>query len=540
MQKIDAAEYRKRIDKLSEIYAGIAAHADEQATYRCPYKNRFDECTAKFGCRNQRKPGSQGGLLRCGGDDKLDYRSAWETEPGDPPTRGRKELGPGSIRHDGASRPLAVGQTVFDYADELAVQVPTSCGRTGHCHECIVEIKEGMEALNERTSAESFLQDNYRLACQARVDDAAIDVEFAPLRRTPKILSISQEKPLSPDPMVTRRDGTVYYGDEAVDSYRGHIYGLAVDLGTTTVVLNLVDLESGRTTHVSSFENPQRFGGSDVMHRISYDGKYPGELRQAIVKALNHEIMAMARRLEFTRQEIYEVVVAGNSTMRDIFFGLEVQSIGQRPYKSLVEHDYLEGRRSTTALVEKTRRLGVRANPAARVYGMPLIASHVGADTAADLVAIDMESQEEVVMLVDVGTNTEVVVGHRGRLLTASCPGRTRLRGRPDHLWHARLRGGHRIHPPARRTLRLPHHRRPRAPGHLRLRPHRPAGRTAPPRADDPHGRVLRQEVRTDHRSRAQHHLLARRRQQSRPGQGGQLLRPANRAAPLRGSTRMR
>ena len=422
MQKIDAEAYRKRIDKLGEIYAGIAAHADEQATYRCPYKNRFDECTAKFGCRNQRKPGSQGGLLRCGGDDKLDYRSAWETEPGDAPTRGRKEVGPGSIRHDGASRPLAVGQTVFDYADELAVQVPTSCGRTGHCHECIVEIKEGMEALNGRTPAESFLQDNYRLACQARVDDAAIDVEFAPLRRTPKILSISREKPLSPDPMVTRRDGTVYYGDEAVDSYRGHLYGLAVDLGTTTVVLNLVDLESGRTLHVSSFENPQRFGGSDVMHRISYDGQYPGELRQAIVKAINHEITAMAGRLEFTRQEIYEVVLAGNSTMRDIFFGLDVQGIGQKPYKSLVEHDYLEGRRGTTALVEKTRRLGVRANPAARVYGMPLIASHVGADTAADLVAIDMESQEEVVMLVDVGTNTEVVVGHRGRLLTASCP----------------------------------------------------------------------------------------------------------------------
>ena len=99
-----------------------------------------------------------------------------------------------------------------------------------------------------------------------------------------------------------------------------------------------------------------------------------------------------------------------------------MQSIGQKPYKSTIEHEYLEGKRETTALIEKTRRLGIRANPKAVVYGLPLIASHVGADVAADLVAIDIASQDEVVMLVDVGTNTEVVVGHAGRLVAASCP----------------------------------------------------------------------------------------------------------------------
>ena len=80
MKKIDKAEYEKRLNKITQIFEGLVVHADEQATYRCPYKNRFDHCTAKFGCRNQRKIDEGTGLL-CVGDDKLDYRSAWETHP---------------------------------------------------------------------------------------------------------------------------------------------------------------------------------------------------------------------------------------------------------------------------------------------------------------------------------------------------------------------------------------------------------------------------------------------------------------------------
>ncbi len=424
MKKIEKAEYQKRLDKMAEMFSAIAAHADEQATYRCPYKNRFDECTAKFGCRNQRKPRAKDGLLVCGSDDKLDYRNAWETEAEDGAASDDKGLkyGTGSIMHNGERRKLLVGKTIFDYADELAVQVPTSCGRTGHCHECIVEIEEGMEGLQPRTEAETFLSENYRLACQAVVKDADAHIQFSPLRREPKILTLTQEKSIALDPPVIRQNNNVYYEGEIIDKYRGHLYGLAIDLGTTTVVMDLVDLETGKSVHVSSFENPQRFGGSDVMNRISYDGKYRGELRMAVINALNHEIMVMCKRLDFRRQEIYEIVIAGNSTMRDIFFELDVQGIGQKPYKSTTEHEYLAGERDTTSLIVSARKLGLRANPKAKVYGMPLIASHVGADVAADLVAIEMESQEGVNMLVDVGTNTEVVVGTAGRLISASCP----------------------------------------------------------------------------------------------------------------------
>ena len=419
MKKIDKAEYEKRLNKITQIFEGLVVHADEQATYRCPYKNRFDHCTAKFGCRNQRKIDEGTGLL-CVGDDKLDYRSAWETDTPDQTAESQ-----GTIISDGKVYQLTPGKTVFDYADDLAVQVPTSCFRTGQCHECIVEIKRGMDSLQPPNEAEAFLRDNYRLACQAVVLDINEDIEFTPLRRTPKILThtvTNDDEALELSPRVTHQDGTVYYNDEPVDRYRGHIYGLAIDVGTTTVVANLVDLENGKTVSVSSFENPQRFGGSDIMNRISYDGEFQGELRRSLIAALNSEIMEMCDRHNFVRQEIYEVVVVGNTTMRDIFFKQDVQSIGQKPYKSLIEHEYRDGIRSTTSLTEKTRRLGIRANPKAMVYSLPLIASHVGADVAADLVALDIASQNEVIMLVDVGTNTEVIVGNAKRMVAASCP----------------------------------------------------------------------------------------------------------------------
>ncbi len=330
-----------------------------------------------------------------------------------------------TVSNDDQTSPLQLGKTLFDYADELAVQVPTSCFRAGQCHECIVQVEEGLEALNEPTEAESFLRDHYRLACQATVEHDDTDIRFSPLRRTPQILvdNNAPDTTLELAPIVTRRGDSVYYNGELIDRYRGHIYGLAVDLGTTTVALDLLDLESGQSLCISSFENPQRFGGSDVMHRISYDGsQHQGELQKAIAAALNHQIQTLAKRFGFTRQEIYEVVVAGNSTMRDILFKWDVQGIGQKPYKSLVENEFRNGQRPHTALTTGSRRLGLRVNPFARVYGLPLIASHVGGDTAAALVALDIDSQTEVVMLVDVGTNTEVVVGHAGRLLACSCP----------------------------------------------------------------------------------------------------------------------
>jgi uncharacterized 2Fe-2S/4Fe-4S cluster protein (DUF4445 family) len=317
--------------------------------------------------------------------------------------------------------------SLFDLADSLSVRVPTSCGRTGECHECIVEVRKGADALSPATEEEKFLRGNYRLACQACVTDTAVDIDFAVLRRQPRILTAGTKRETKLQPAYVRvEDDVVYNGPDdtiIVDKYRGAIYGIAADLGTTTVVLNLVNLESGEVVYTASFENPQRFGGSDIMNRISYDGgQDAGELRAVMVSSINFEIGEMVRALKIRRRQIFEFVAVGNTTMRDMFFGIDVQSIGTRPYKSLIEDEFRESKRESTALVTTAAELELRIHPKATVYGGPLIASHLGADTAADLLALGIEDQKEPVILVDVGTNTEVVIGNNERLLAASCP----------------------------------------------------------------------------------------------------------------------
>ncbi|MBI3681616.1 MAG: DUF4445 domain-containing protein [Acidobacteria bacterium] len=313
--------------------------------------------------------------------------------------------------------------SLFDLADQRGIAVPTSCGRKGTCHECIVEVKRGGEALSPPTETEGFLRGEYRLACQARLCDPGVDIEFAPFERRPKILIDALPCAVEVAPLVSHAGGTVFYDGEPVDAFRGHLIGVAVDAGTTTIVLEAVDFQTGAVVYRGAFENPQRFGGSDVMHRISYDaGPHHGQLHRSIIAAVNQELKRLCQALGIERQEIYEMAVAGNSTMRDLFFGLDVQPIGQWPYKSRIELDVREGKRETTALVVRAHKLGLWMHPQAGVYGAPLIASHVGADAAADLVATEMASCQEPVMLVDIGTNTEVIVGHGGRWIAASCP----------------------------------------------------------------------------------------------------------------------
>ena len=330
-----------------------------------------------------------------------------------------------TITHDRAVRDLVVGRTIFEYADELSVVVPTSCQRNGRCHECVVEIRQGMAGLSRPSEAESFLRGDFRLACQAEVVSADEDIEFAALRRRPRILTTrSAKQGLELDSSIRREAGKVYCDNEELGNFRGHVYGLAVDLGTTTVAMELVDLQTGEGVRTCSFENPQRFGGSDIMHRISYDGTGEnGELQRSVTAAINREIIEFCDALEFSRHEIYEIVIAANTTMRDILFKLDVQSVGQKPYKSLIEHNFAAGKRDGTALEERARKLGILANPRARIYGLPLVSCHVGGDLAAGLVALDITANgADTIMLVDMGTNTEVFVRHQGRMMVASCP----------------------------------------------------------------------------------------------------------------------
>jgi uncharacterized 2Fe-2S/4Fe-4S cluster protein (DUF4445 family) len=196
-------------------------------------------------------------------------------------------------------------------------------------------------------------------------------------------------------------------------------FGIALDLGTTTVAMRLYDLSTGALVASQSFENPQRFGGSDIMARIHYDTNHKGRLLQrTLLGYLSHAI----ERFGVARESLVAMTVAANTTMRDLFFGLDVHSIGQKPYRSSTEHELRAGARTTTALTTEAKKLRLPMHPEARVYGLPLLGSHVGADAAACLLATGLASRSGVSVVMDIGTNTELLVGNRDRIVAASCP----------------------------------------------------------------------------------------------------------------------
>jgi uncharacterized 2Fe-2S/4Fe-4S cluster protein (DUF4445 family) len=332
--------------------------------------------------------------------------------------------------HAGRRVPLVPGRTLFDAADELAMVVPASCRRSGRCHECVVEVLRGDEALSAPDEQEAFLKPGYRLACRALIErePESTDLEFVVLRRHLKILMPPEGPPLDVDPAVTVAGGRIRWYDEDLDAERERILGVALDVGTTTVVLHVLDLRTGAPVAVGAFENPQRFGGSDVIGRISYDAERPGELRRVLRRALNHELGRLYAEHGLDRHDVLEVVVVGNATMRDLFFGLDVTPIGRLPFRSLTETAWRAGEVPDSSVVKLAHELGILVHPRARIWGAPLVACHVGADAAADLLpvglleAADLASSGGPAMLVDVGTNTEVVVTDGRRVLATSSP----------------------------------------------------------------------------------------------------------------------
>jgi len=326
--------------------------------------------------------------------------------------------------------PAVAGESLLEHARRTKgafKEVAATCDGQGVCGECVVLVTAGADALNQPTEhesavsgAEDELHDGtYRLACQASVVDPAVDIEVATFRRSLRILThTAGADDVRLAPRVRRDGSTVRIGDVVISDAAGDLLGLALDVGTTSVVAELVDLSSGSTVATTSFENPQRFGGSNVINRITYDRANRPLLQRVLVSHLNAAIDELPCR----RDEIYEVVAAGNPTMRDLLFGLDVQPIGLSPFLSVTETEFRAGGRVSTSLVLPAAELGLEIHPSARVYGLPLVACHVGADAAAGMLVSGIWTSDQPVLFMDIGTNTEVLLGSRDRILAASSP----------------------------------------------------------------------------------------------------------------------
>jgi len=316
----------------------------------------------------------------------------------------------------GKETEISKGRTVLAYAKELGIPINSSCGGLGMCKECRISVEKGCEALNKRTELERDLNDNERLACQTIIEDSSVDVYVKVLHYGYlQILAKGKGKRIELNPLTRRVGNKVIFENKEIDNYRGHIYGIAADIGTTTIALYLMDLENGDCICTDAFENPQRIiDGNNVISRIMYDRKNPGKLHKNLISYISKKI----REMPCDEQEIYEMVVVGNSTMRDIFFDLDVQTLGVTPFKSVTELS-----KGPTFLNKKADELFLNIHKNANIYGAPLIGSHVGADTTAVCLSSGLfNTSNEIAMAIDIGTNGEIALkSSNGKIIVTSC-----------------------------------------------------------------------------------------------------------------------
>ena len=211
---------------------------------------------------------------------------------------------------------------------------------------------------------------------------------------------------------------TVWQGREVLRVQPGYaegVYGLAVDIGSTTVVAHLCDLRTGAVLATEAMMNPQVRYGEDLMSRVSYGMTEPQgveRMHRAIIGALDELTAKAAAKAGVPQESILDAVVVGNTVMHHLLLGLDPIELGGAPFALAV----------ASPLDLRARDLGLALNPSARVHVLPCIAGFVGADHVAVLLAEAPHQQDEMVLVVDVGTNAEMSLGDRHQVLCASSP----------------------------------------------------------------------------------------------------------------------
>ncbi|MEP3346229.1 MAG: ASKHA domain-containing protein [Litoreibacter sp.] len=197
--------------------------------------------------------------------------------------------------------------------------------------------------------------------------------------------------------------------------YEGTVYGLAVDLGSTTIAGHLCDLTTGEVVASSGIMNPQIRFGEDLMSRVSYSMMNTGgadEMTQAVREGMNALFVQIASEAEIDRNLIVDAVFVCNPVMHHLFLGIDPFELGQAPFALA----------TSEALSLRAIELDLNLHPAARVYLLPCIAGHVGADAAAVALSEAPDKSDDLVLVVDVGTNAEILLGNKDKVLACSSP----------------------------------------------------------------------------------------------------------------------
>jgi uncharacterized 2Fe-2S/4Fe-4S cluster protein (DUF4445 family) len=374
---------------------------------------------------------------------------------------------------------LPAGGTLLDHARTLGVDVISLCGGTAGCGRCVIQVLEG--EVSEPTYAElEFLlpeqiDQGYRLACCTFPhSDCLIRVPPESLTSPQRMQVEGEELPIDPNPLTraypilmtpptlddiksdTRRLTEALEGqhnlknlsvdidvlrqissllrehvDPSGEKWRVQVVvrerevigllpldlaqlGLAVDLGTTKIAVYLLNLNTGQTLASRALMNPQITYGEDVIARIAYterDESNASLLRELVVEALNETVAQMCAEIDAKPSHIADSVIVGNTAMHHIFLGLPLKQLVKAPFVPTV----------TTSLDLKARDLGLAVMPGSYVHVLANIAGYVGADHVAMLLATEIEQQQGDTLAIDIGTNTEICLLHKGTMTSTSC-----------------------------------------------------------------------------------------------------------------------
>ncbi len=367
------------------------------------------------------------------------------------------------------------GKNILDAAREVGESIESVCGGKQTCGKCRVKVSGPVSPFSpqeKRFITDKEKEKGYRLACATQVlGNIHIYLPEESRRISPMIQKGLRETPFHLNPAVKRypialipptlhdqqgdfdrlrkslteefhlRDLTIepvvlyelpnnlrlanwkinvfVWMDQKILDVRsaknGKFYGLAVDIGTTTIAIYLCNLEDGTIAAMDSMLNPQLKYGEDVMSRIAYTmaNSRTGlrDMQIALLEGLNGLIRSVCDAAKVAAENILEATVVGNTAMHHIFLGIDPRNLGLSPFSPAIQ----------SSLNIQAGDLGLKIHPAANVHVLPIEAGFVGADNVGVLIAERPYQQDEMVLIIDLGTNGELILGNRQRLLSSSC-----------------------------------------------------------------------------------------------------------------------
>lgn len=377
-----------------------------------------------------------------------------------------------TVYPSGESFSYEVGKTLLELLLEQKYFVDNPCNGKGVCGKCRIKIRGGHVsepcATEVKMISETDLKAGIRLSCLVKPTED-LEVELLQKERKHEVLTsgyvpefefdtdvkkqvIEIRKPTLSDQtpyedQVKEQTGAtkfeihtlmaaafepgvataVLHGDSVIGVESGDttdkLYGVAIDIGTTTVVCTVIDMLTGKELASASMINAQKHFGLDVLTRITYEIEHKetgvADLQKALVDSINAMLEEACQKANVQKEHIYEIAVGANCTMMHTLLGVDATPIGKAPYAPMF----------TGAKDILASEIGLQAAKGARLYCLPSVSAYIGADIVAGAYVCELQKQKENVLFIDIGTNGEIVLSKGGKLLCCSCAAGPALEG---------------------------------------------------------------------------------------------------------------